>query len=90
MKLTGDYTLFLGKEKSDVGRQVTSIEFKQVRSGTAGGKPIKTFDLRYTSAHGSYYDERIGMVFSFVLRDNSTGKKTIYWAGHRPYTSGID
>ena len=72
-KRTGDYTLNIG---SDRGYKINSIEWATKTFG-----PHKTFELRTKSAHGEFYDKHIGMVSSFELVNNKTGKKFKFTAG---------
>ena len=80
--ITGDYTLYIGGESS--GRKTNFIEYKEERSGTAGGKPIKTYYIKYASNRFPGEYEYIGIINSFILRDNAAGIKTEYRIGNEP------
>ena len=88
MKLTGDYTLFMDKsmgQTSGEAYKITEIEISKENGGSQYGKPLNWYSVKTKSAHGDYYNQRIGMIIGFTLRNNTTGEKTRYEIGKKPY-----
>ena len=72
----GDYTLYIDNETE--GRKITFIEWEKVDSGIQGNQQLKTFYIKYESAHYPGEYKRIGVIYNFKLINGVTGEITEY------------
>ena len=78
----GDYYLYIGGESD--GRKISFIEWEEENTGTQYGKPIKTYRVKFKSAHYPDTNRYIAVIWEFILKNNTTGEQIKYKIGEAP------